>query len=122
MKQEGNILFVEKGQYLRHKIDGKNMGKKVSLGMIYYKDGRPLQQPYQETIDDYEEVFLIEFNNEKIEVPVINYDDLVNYLIKLKYSDSKEFAILRQRDEKPEEFQEYNEYCNICKQKAKELI
>ena len=51
------------------------------------------------------------------------YDDMygeeVNQLIRRKYSISKELSIMRQRDEKPEEFQEYFEYAEQCKTEAK---
>ena len=51
-----------------------------------------------------------------------NYGELVESYIREKYSISAEFAILRQRDTKPEEFEEYNEYAEQCKAKAKEIL
>lgn len=48
------------------------------------------------------------------------YDDIVDALIRERYSISQEFAILRQRDTKPEEYIEYYDYCEKCKQIAKE--
>lgn len=53
--------------------------------------------------------------------PVIKrpYGQEVESLIRLKYSLSEELAILRQRDTKPEEFQEYFDYAEECKKKAK---
>lgn len=50
------------------------------------------------------------------------YEKLVESLIRKKYSISAELAILRQRDTKQEEFEEYNSYAESCKLKAKELI
>ena len=54
----------------------------------------------------------------------ISYEDAVNAEIRKKYSESAEFAILRQKDEKPNEYAEYYRYCEECKayvkaQKAK---
>lgn len=43
------------------------------------------------------------------------YDDAVNAEIRKKYSESQEFAILRQKDEKPSEYTEYYDYCEECK-------
>lgn len=43
------------------------------------------------------------------------YDDLVNAEIRKRYSASQEFSILRQKDEKPTEYQEYFQYCEQCK-------
>ena len=45
----------------------------------------------------------------------ISYDDAVNAEIRKKYSVSQEFAILRQRDEKPGEYEEYYAYCEEFK-------
>lgn len=49
----------------------------------------------------------------------IDYPQLVENKIRTKYSVSAELAILRQRDTKPEEFAEYNAYCEQCKAQAK---
>lgn len=49
----------------------------------------------------------------------IDYPQLVEYNIRKKYSLSAELAILRQRDTKPEEFAEYNAFCELCKAEAK---
>lgn len=51
-----------------------------------------------------------------------SYGDLVEQLIRKKYNVSAELAILRQRDEKPEEFAEYNSYAEQCKAKARALL
>lgn len=45
----------------------------------------------------------------------IPYEEAVNAKIRERYSESQEFAILRQRDEKPEEYAEYYAYCEECK-------
>ena len=43
------------------------------------------------------------------------YARLVEIEVRKKYSVSAELAILRQRDTKPEEFTEYNDYVEACK-------
>lgn len=45
----------------------------------------------------------------------IPYEDAVNAKIRERYTESQEFAILRQKDEKPEEYAEYYTYCENCK-------
>lgn len=45
----------------------------------------------------------------------VDYNEAVNDKIREKYSESQEFAILRQRDEKPEEYAAYFEFCEACK-------
>lgn len=52
----------------------------------------------------------------------MTYKNIVEKEIRRKYSVSDELAILRQRDVKPEEFAEYNEYCEKCKQIAREKM
>lgn len=49
----------------------------------------------------------------------IAYPQLVENKIRTRYSVSAELAILRQRDTKPEEFAEYNSFCELCKAEAK---
>ena len=50
---------------------------------------------------------------------VISYEEKVVSLIREKYSVDDELAIQRQRDTKPDEFNEYFAYCEKCKEKAK---
>ena len=52
----------------------------------------------------------------------MDYGELVESLIRRKYSLSAELAILRQRDSKPEEFAVYDAYAEQCKAKAKEML
>lgn len=46
---------------------------------------------------------------------------LINREIRRKYSVDEEFAILRQKDEKPEEYAEYFAYCEECKAYVKKM-
>lgn len=50
----------------------------------------------------------------------VDYGDAVNNEIRKKYSESQEFALLRQKDDKPEEYAEYFAYCEECKTTVKE--
>ena len=45
----------------------------------------------------------------------VDYGEAINSEIRKKYTESEEFAILRQKDEKPDEYAEYFEYCESCK-------
>lgn len=45
----------------------------------------------------------------------IPYDEAVNAKIRERYTESQEFAILRQKDEKPDEYASYYAYCEECK-------
>lgn len=55
-----------------------------------------------------------------LEQKLARYPILVEQYIREKYSLSAELAILRQKDSKPEEFEEYNTYAEACKVRAKE--
>lgn len=50
------------------------------------------------------------------------YEERVEQLIRERYSVSDEFAILRQRDTKEDEFNEYFAFCEECKTIAKNEI
>lgn len=52
----------------------------------------------------------------------VNYDEAVNAKIRERYTESQEFAIIRQKDEKPEEFEAYYAYCEECKAFVKAQI
>ena len=45
----------------------------------------------------------------------IPYDEAVNAKIRERYTESQEFAILRQKDEKPDEYAVYYAFCEECK-------
>ena len=47
------------------------------------------------------------------------YGDLVNDLIRSRYTISEELALLRQKDEKPEEYAAYYAFVEECKQAVK---
>lgn len=51
----------------------------------------------------------------------VPYDEAVDAEIRKRYSVSQEFAILRQKEEKPEEYADYYEYCEVCKAFVKQM-
>ena len=62
------------------------------------------------------------FNCDTIHVRDISYDNLVSKMIAEKYPINKELALHRQREIKTEEFQEYFDYCEECKQIVREAL
>ena len=102
--------------------------------IAYYQDGvevsRPLSLVYNgNTYVPPTDELLVEAGYEirKVEIPeptppIPTYEERVVELIRLRYDINSELAILRQRDSKPEEFTEYNEYCEECKIQAKEEV
>ena len=72
-----------------------------------------------------EEIIKMQFEQEEAEkehFQSMSYGELVNLFIRERYSLSEEFAILRQKDEKPEEYQAYYDYCEECKVRAKRIL
>jgi hypothetical protein len=65
---------------------------------------------------------LEKYNARKKQENSISYEQLVVSKIREKYTIDQELAILRQRDTKPQEFAEYNEYVESCKAQAKEEV
>ena len=51
----------------------------------------------------------------------VDYGEAINAEIRKRYTESQEFAILRQKDEKPDEYAEYYAYCEQSKKKIKDL-
>ena len=49
----------------------------------------------------------------------VDYSEAVNAEIRKRYSESQEFAILRQKEEKPDEYAVYFAYCEECKEFVK---
>ena len=48
------------------------------------------------------------------------YDEAVNAEIRKQYSESQEFAVLRQANTKPDEYEAYFAYCEECKALVKQ--
>lgn len=80
--------------------------------------------PIKEAYDEYEDIKVyIPYTTEQLaERKQQKYEDRVVELPRKKYSLNQELAILRQRDEKPEEYQAYHDYAEQCKATAKSEI
>lgn len=83
--------------------------------MKKYINGKYLEITEEEIRQEQEEA-------KKHQIQMPSYDELVDREIRKKYTMSQEFAILRQRDEKPEEYAEYFAYCEECKNLMKEML
>ena len=93
---DGGVAITE--DEWRNLLAGQSAGKEITTDA----DGRPvLTDPVPE-------------------LPAVPYERQVEALIRERYSVSDELAILRQRDVKPDEFEEYNAFCEACKLRAKQ--
>ena len=103
---------------------------------LMYKREDLVKPPYNYKIvvidDKYADCVISDFNNDlsfsidkyksrKETEAKIEYENKIVSLIRKKYSVNQELAILRQRDTKPQEFTEYNEYVEQCKEQVKNL-
>lgn len=77
----------------------------------------------KEAYDEYEDIKIyVPYTEEEIErLAKAKYEHSVDALIRERYSLSAELAILRQRDSKPEEFAQYNDFAEQCKLRAKSI-
>jgi hypothetical protein len=102
--------------------------------IVYYKDGKEVSKPKSIIIGNTtyvpptdEQLISIGYEIREVEIPepvpyIPTYEERVVELIRLRYSIDDELAIQRQRDSKPEEFAEYDSYCEECKIQAKEEV
>lgn len=99
IQYENHRIMSDSGKYVRRLADG--LTAKAIAAMTY-------------NADDYEEVD---------ELPVsfdeTAYKAAVERLIRERYTVADELGILRQRDTKPEEYAEYNDFAEACKARAK---
>lgn len=87
--------------------------------IVICRDGVQVINPTEEMIlaDGWQEFVVSES-----EFCMPTYEERVEQLIREKYSINQEFAIQRQRETKPDEFEEYFTFCEECKAKAKNEI
>jgi hypothetical protein len=118
-KEPNGRLYMDKNFFERYTT--YDLGR-YNYAMIEIKD------EYFDTIkvDDFndnltlnEEKYLERIEIEKSKRFGLDYENMIVELIRKKYSLNQELAILRQRDTKPEEFAEYNDYVEQCKQEVK---
>ena len=122
-----NIIYADEGKIIRRIADKWEIGTKYTLGSTYYIGGIKLEEPKLEVPEDFEEILICESEeeirkNHEYQERELQYPTLVEKFIREKYSISDELAIQRQRDTKPEDFAEYNTFCEECKAKAKKEL
>ena len=108
--------IVEHNNY-REVVAAEGMDLHRRGGDSYFTRGIMLEGDSVESYEEVNEVPQIE-----TEAEVYNYDEKVNELIRERYSASQEFSILRQKETKPEEYQQYYDYCESCKRQVKAKI
>jgi hypothetical protein len=106
----------------------------MATRIAYYKDGKEVSRPKSLIFKGHtyvppkdETLIAAGYEIREVEMPeptpyIPTYEERVVELIRLRYDVNAELAILRQRDSKPEEFAEYDSYCEECKLQAKEEV
>ena len=133
-KEENGSLYIDKNIYPRTQEVQDENGN-ITIQPLF-SDETLSKPPYNYTkveIDDvYSDCQASDFNDDlTFNVEKYNarkqkqdndeYENKVVALIRKKYNVNQELAILRQRDTKPLEFAEYNEYVEQCKEQVKNV-
>lgn len=131
-KEPNGTLYMDKEIYSRTQEVQDEQGN-ITIQPLF-SDETLSQPPYNYTkveiedkysdcqASDFDEdlTFSIEkYNARKQKQDNDEYENKIVALIRQKYNVNQELAILRQRDTKPLEFAEYNEYVEQCKAKVK---
>lgn len=134
-KEPNGSIYIDKEIYSRTQEVQDENGN-ITIQPLF-TDETLSQPPYNYTkvhIDDvYSECLSSDFNEdltfnvEKYKVRKqkeneAKYEDLIVSKIRQRYSVNQELAILRQRDTKPIEYQEYFDYVEQCKSEAKSEV
>lgn len=103
-------------EYEQHDIEIKSLSD-IEPGISRFVNGAviPLSDKQKETIAAKKEA-------ERKKYLQDDYENYIVTLLREKYTLNQELAILRQKEEKPEEYQEYFNYAEACKTKAKQDI
>lgn len=102
-------------QYTKQ-IDGKTIIKPRNMIVVVKGDKQIINPTEEQILADGWEVYI----PAPVEPYKPTYEERVEQLIRERYSVNQELAIQRQRETKPDEFEEYFAYCEECKATAKE--
>ena len=133
-KEPNGSLYIDKEIYSRtQEVQDENGNIEV---VPMFTDEELSQPPYNYTkveIDDtYSDCQASDFNDDltfsiekynarKQALANEEYENKIVALIRKKYNINQELAILRQRDAKPQEYQEYYDYVEQCKEQVKNV-
>ena len=131
-KEPNGSLYIDKDIYSRTQEVQDENGN-ITIQPLF-SDEKLSQPPYNYTkveIDDkYSDCQANDFNDDltfsiekynarKQAIANDEYENKVVALIRQKYNVNQELAILRQKDTKPQEYQEYYDYVEQCKKQVK---
>lgn len=106
MKIDGNKITAEKHLALRRIADKVIFGNEVYLGYTYYINGKLLPEPKLEVPEDYEEVLPLEIEGNTYYLEEYTYTAIKTFVVKLKYSNDDQIALMLNWQANPEAYQE----------------
>lgn len=131
-KEPNGSLYMDKNIYSKtHEVQDENGN--ITIQPLF-TDEELAQPPYNYTKVEIDDVYsncqasdfnddltfnVEKYNARKQAIDNEEYENKVVALIRQKYNVNQELAILRQREVKPQEFAEYNEYVEQCKKQVK---
>ena len=131
-KEPNGSLYIDKEIYSRtQEIQDENGN--ITIQPLFSEETLA-QPPYNYTKVEIDDVYLDcqasdfnddltfsveKYNARKQKQDNDEYENKIVTLIRQKYNVNQELAILRQRDAKPQEFAEYNEYVEQCREQVK---
>ncbi len=133
-KEPNGTLYIDKEIYSRTQEVQDEQGN-ITIQPLF-SDETLAQPPYNYTKVEIDDVYsdcqssdfnddltfsIEKYNERKQKQDNDEYENKIVALIRQKYNVNQELAILRQRDAKPQEFAEYNEYVEQCKQEVKNV-
>ena len=131
-KEPNGSIYMDKEIYSRTQEVQDEQGNIII--QLLFTDETLAQPPYNYTKVEIDDVYsdcqasdfnddltfnIEKYNTRKQVIANEEYENKIVALIRKKYNVNQELAILRQRDTKPEEFAEYNEYVEKCKKQVK---
>lgn len=102
--------------FCTYRMSGEQLGDFSDYKTVYKQGDTYIEYSNDSSVYEEPKKIEVELSIEK------QYQNLVVSLIRQRYSINDELAILRQRDEKLSEYQEYYNYCEECKSKAKQEL
>jgi hypothetical protein len=104
------------------KSEKLNSGK-TRVFLTYTEKTRKSKVKEEEGDKEEDEIEILEYEIIYVDVNnPLDKSELIRSLVSQKYQVEDEIAILRQKDEKPEEYEEYNTYVENCKKLVKEWL
>ena len=133
-KEPNGSLYMDKEIYSRtQEVQDKNGN--ITIQPLF-SDEELSQSPYNYTKVEIDDVYsdcqesdfnddltfsIEKYNARKQVLANEEYENKIVALIRKKYNINQELAILRQRDAKPQEYQEYYNYVEQCKKQVKNV-